>query len=463
MLVVTTGPPVPSRIPTVPLAGLFNVRDFGAVGDGTTDDTVAIQAAINAATPSAGTVFVPPGIYLLSQPLLIKPSTAADSLAPSLIGVGPGGLTETDSLSATILQPSSSFPAGEYLVAYLPYSAAYQLIGYELANLAILCSGPSGTALAAGVGILNARQAHVHDLAISGTVVPAPVKTATGTDIGAFNVHQSGSPGGFSAFDRVTVSHSGQDSFWCVSQESVWSQCRSISAARFGFNVGNAAMSLIGCSDDSATSGQVNDNNSSAKYVGFNSFDGPTNGPTVQLNGSSRPTFIGCQFWGPQATGLNDNSGAIVNTYGGGSADFIGCRFHANANTVHLASAQAGFTGVLRIVGGSTVGTYTGATFLDDGAGILAVKDLDGYNPVGSVTVAIPASGTAVAAVPYDMYLYITASTSTVAVNVTDAAGTSQTVATIPASAYAPVFIPAGSSWSLTYTTAPTALTAQGL
>jgi len=41
-----------------------NVRDFGASGNGTTDDTSAIQAAINAAVNAGGgTVFFPPGVY----------------------------------------------------------------------------------------------------------------------------------------------------------------------------------------------------------------------------------------------------------------------------------------------------------------------------------------------------------------------------------------------------------------
>lgn len=41
----------------------FNVKDYGAVGDGTADDTTAIRAAITAAEVTGGIVFFPPGTY----------------------------------------------------------------------------------------------------------------------------------------------------------------------------------------------------------------------------------------------------------------------------------------------------------------------------------------------------------------------------------------------------------------
>jgi parallel beta-helix repeat protein len=46
---------------------IFNVKDFGAVGDGVTDDTAAIQSAIDAAQAAGGgTVFVPTGTFIVS-------------------------------------------------------------------------------------------------------------------------------------------------------------------------------------------------------------------------------------------------------------------------------------------------------------------------------------------------------------------------------------------------------------
>jgi hypothetical protein len=47
-------------------AGNFNVRTFGAVGDGSTDDTDAIRSAVAEAAKSQATVYIPPGVYLTS-------------------------------------------------------------------------------------------------------------------------------------------------------------------------------------------------------------------------------------------------------------------------------------------------------------------------------------------------------------------------------------------------------------
>jgi hypothetical protein len=48
--------------------GIFNVKDYGAVGDGTTDDTVAVEAAI-AAAGVGGVVYFPQGAYQVSRTL----------------------------------------------------------------------------------------------------------------------------------------------------------------------------------------------------------------------------------------------------------------------------------------------------------------------------------------------------------------------------------------------------------
>ena len=50
--------------PAAQAAPVYNVRDFGAAGDGVRDDSASIQAAINAIDSTVGgTVYVPDGVY----------------------------------------------------------------------------------------------------------------------------------------------------------------------------------------------------------------------------------------------------------------------------------------------------------------------------------------------------------------------------------------------------------------
>jgi hypothetical protein len=49
----------------------FNVRDFGAVGDGITDDTAAMNAAAAAAGAAKKSLFVPSGVYKMTAPWVV--------------------------------------------------------------------------------------------------------------------------------------------------------------------------------------------------------------------------------------------------------------------------------------------------------------------------------------------------------------------------------------------------------
>ena len=57
---------VTSRTLAARFADSVNVRDFGATGDGTTNDTTAIQAAITYAVAQARAIYLPPGTYRVS-------------------------------------------------------------------------------------------------------------------------------------------------------------------------------------------------------------------------------------------------------------------------------------------------------------------------------------------------------------------------------------------------------------
>jgi parallel beta-helix repeat protein len=51
---------------------VFDVKTYGAVGDGSTDDTAAIRSAITAASATGGVVFFPPGVFVLPSRLTCK-------------------------------------------------------------------------------------------------------------------------------------------------------------------------------------------------------------------------------------------------------------------------------------------------------------------------------------------------------------------------------------------------------
>ena len=66
---------------------LTDVRAFGAKGDGTADDTAAIQAALNFAEGTHGIVFFPHGTYKITSPLTVAPNVHLEGL-----GVGFGSV-----------------------------------------------------------------------------------------------------------------------------------------------------------------------------------------------------------------------------------------------------------------------------------------------------------------------------------------------------------------------------------
>jgi polygalacturonase len=66
---------------------IINVKDYGATGNGTTDDTAAIRAAISATGVDGGTVYFPQGTYRITDRIWIRKSNV------HLKGAGQGATT----------------------------------------------------------------------------------------------------------------------------------------------------------------------------------------------------------------------------------------------------------------------------------------------------------------------------------------------------------------------------------
>ena len=83
---------------------VVNVKSYGAQGDGTTDDTVAIQAAITAVV-TAGTysIYLPAGVYIVTGALTWpEDNDGGDNYAPSMYGDGAADIGSH--LTGTVIQ-----------------------------------------------------------------------------------------------------------------------------------------------------------------------------------------------------------------------------------------------------------------------------------------------------------------------------------------------------------------------
>jgi len=102
------------------VSGAVNVRWFGALGDGTTDDTTAIQAAINAVSPGKLYIPKPPGSYYLVTGLTVsnaleivgdgwETALYSTTAAPIIIVTSAGRLSISD---IKIIGSAGAFGAG---------------------------------------------------------------------------------------------------------------------------------------------------------------------------------------------------------------------------------------------------------------------------------------------------------------------------------------------------------------
>ncbi len=133
-----------------PLTSKVNVRWFGAKGDGVTDDSAAIQAALNAAadlTNASSTLYFPAGKYRIAQPVLKDLSAVRNHL-----------IVEGDGSSSKILLNVSSTATA------LSFVNAYSVL---VRNLIFV--GPDDRAnIGRGISFINVLMASVEHCAFFG-------------------------------------------------------------------------------------------------------------------------------------------------------------------------------------------------------------------------------------------------------------------------------------------------------
>jgi hypothetical protein len=80
-----------------------NVKDLGAAGDGTTDDSAAAQAAVEQAAAAGRPVYFPAGTYLITSPIrtTVRLKVFGDGMwASTILLTGPAGFVDTDTRAA---------------------------------------------------------------------------------------------------------------------------------------------------------------------------------------------------------------------------------------------------------------------------------------------------------------------------------------------------------------------------
>lgn len=113
--------------------GFFNVMTYGATGNGSTDDTTAIQDAVNAAAVNGGVVYFPIGQYKISSSIILASSVyllGSNSLV---------GLTPANSALGSTIVPTAGFDA-----FLLPVTTSANFIGIE--KLSFVNAGGGGYA-----------------------------------------------------------------------------------------------------------------------------------------------------------------------------------------------------------------------------------------------------------------------------------------------------------------------------
>lgn len=398
----------------VPGALTKNVQLYGAKGDGVTDDTAAIQSAINAAG-SGGTVWIPftTSGYLCSQltlpsgvrlhfdrgAFLTAPSTLAASwlLADAVVHQG------TQVIGGTFIATATTSAS---VTAVIDFSAATSCPDVRIEGNRIVNAPVHAIYLAEGT--LTHDGKWIEDNSIEGIgdlVNGASFATIQG------NTLTGSTPGSSSA----GISNSGS---YCL-----------IRSNHVEVTVGNGI----------ALSGSCH----------YNVISGNTVTTTSATNsGSALSDAAGCtrSIWEDNILGDPSYAGAFTYAMqpGGNQNIFAGNLCNGGCyDGVDNQGTGNSFIGNAVDVVNSPIATYGDSTS--------SFHNNPQINPIGVVTVAVPASGTAVAAVAYDRTFYVTDSST----GTTVAVGGTQ-VAAIAAGAAVPVFVPAGQTMTATYTTAPT-------
>jgi hypothetical protein len=319
--------------------GFYDVKDYGARGNGSADDTAAIQSAIAAAQQSTygGVVYLPVGQYVVTAPLVI---TKSDIL---ILGSGPlatmGGAGQNDGKSTTIKPAAKWAPGGASQPACILFdavTAGTSLSRCGVERLTILGSNlPSGT--------------QMHGIATYG---PVGAFSVTGCIIGSIaNKSSSGitnTPNYWptaqgNSIIRNLVQNVGGDGFTLASGDMTMEHCHAQGCGGNGISITSRAgdTRVANCRSDLSGLNGFYINVPFGQYLGMvqlancSTQRNMENGIIIinTAAGKISPVYLtGCVFQGDGRTG---SSTAGIRLSGPVMATITGCGVHINTVDVH--------------------------------------------------------------------------------------------------------------------------------
>jgi hypothetical protein len=292
---------------------VFNVIDYGAVGDGVTDDTVAIQAAIDAVIANVGgQVFFPYGTYAFTT-LDISDSTSITLLGPNHRMSGDGATLTTAVTGSGIAVDARN--ADNFMIENLAIKYSSSSFTGVLLHL-----GWSGTGGSTKAKIVNSRLASTNAITVRTAVLVHLSGTHTVVfDHVAFDGADKGVIGLTGVFDSTDFSN---------------------------------GITFNGCSFESTTTSHIYNPGVAWTFVGcvFEAVDGDPNAMTGVTNAGRNVSFYGCWF------GDDTTAGTWINWTGKGLV-LSGCHLSAE----HTDSA------FLTLPGVNTGVNVTGCSLRGDG------------------------------------------------------------------------------------------------
>lgn len=303
----------------------YNVMDYGAVGDGTTDDITAILAAV-AACPPGGVVYLPK-----------THATTAPIVLPPYVGLRGNHGGHIDTVTRPTLKPKATF-VGEAVITMVDQATGgYSTVSVEqrIENLTIEGSLLTGSTINGIQATGYVHGVYIDNVAIRNMPARGLYPLANG----------SGTPYSWHVI-RLHVYTTGSHGINASMTDCTWIDCETLGVGGHGWFISNAANSyFLTCR---------------AEWSSLNGFE--CSGTTGTGQGSGGYSFIGC------STDRNAQHGFNVTSIGNGPILISGCTLRRDGR----GSTSAGYAAV-NVSAATSAVTLSGVTVYpgvnDDGTG----------------------------------------------------------------------------------------------